>query len=326
MRRGSDPARLVAGCRTDPGMCAPADPLHVRFVNVRSQSHGYGSIACPPRLPLAEALKRAETRSESVYLHNLPLQTAGGARAVDITVQPLHGPETLQGMTMIVFRDLVPAPANARRKSTGVTEPAHTAALQQLRDEIQTLREETRPAKEELQPANEELQSTNEALPSAHEELTTSKEEMQSMNEERQTVTADMHTKLDDLALAQSDMKNLLDSSNIAMLFLDQGLNVRRFTDGASRIINLRESDIGRPLSHSNNSLQYPELQDDALEILRTLVFSEKQIMTSEQRWFSVRIMPCRRLDNVVDGAVITFVDISATKQLESTLRKAADT
>jgi two-component system CheB/CheR fusion protein len=277
------------------------------------------------RLPLAEALKRAETQSELVYLHNLPLQTAGGAQTVDITVQPLRAPEALQGMTMIVFRDLVPAPANTRRKTTGTTEAAHTAALQQLRDEIQTLREETRASKEELQSANEELQSTNEELQSANEELTTSKEEMQSMNEELQTVNAEMQTKLDDLALAQSDMKNLLNSTNIAMLFLDQRLNVRRFTDGASKIINLRESDIGRPLSHLTTSLQYPELQEDALETLRTLVFSEKQIMTSEQRWFSVRIMPYRRLDNVIDGAVITFVDITATKQLESKLRKAAD-
>ncbi len=278
------------------------------------------------RLPLAEALKRTETQSEPVYLHNQPLQTTAGAQGVDITLQPLRGSAILQGMTMIVFRDLVPAPANARRKTTSATEAAHAAALQQLRDEIQTLREETRASKEELQSANEELQSTNEELQSANEELTTSKEEMQSMNEELQTVNAEMQTKLDDLALAQSDMKNLLNSTNIAMLFLDQRLNVRRFTDGASKIINLRESDIGRPLSHLTTSLQYPDLQQDALETLRTLVFSEKQIMTSEQRWFSVRIMPYRRLDNVIDGAVITFVDITATKQLESTLRKAADT
>ena len=277
------------------------------------------------RLPLAEALKRVEAQSEPVYLHNLPLQTTGGARAVDITVQPLRGTAALQGMTMVVFRDLAPAPVRLRRKATGSMEAEHAAALQQLRDEIQTLREETRASKEELQSANEELQSINEELQSANEELTTSKEEMQSMNEELQTVNAEMQTKLDDLALAQSDMKNLLNSTNIAILFLDQGLNVRRFTDGASKIINLRESDIGRPLSHLTTSLQYPELHEDALETLRTLVFSEKQIVTSEQRWFSVRIMPYRRLDNVIDGAVITFVDITATKQLESQLRQAAE-
>ena len=99
---------------------------------------------------------------------------------------------------------------------------------------------------------------------------------------------------------------------------------MRRFTDRAAKIINLRDSDIGRPLSDLTTSLQYPTLPDDAHETLRTLVFSEKQIQTSDQRWFSVRIMPYRRLDNVIDGAVITFVDITATKQVEATLRKDA--
>lgn len=273
------------------------------------------------RQPLAEALKQVEVQSEPVFLHNLRLETTGGARYVDITVQSLRETAALQGMSMIVFRDLPPVPP--RRKTSGAVEAPQAVALQQLRDEIQTQREETRASKEELQSTNEELQSTNEELQSANEELTTSKEEMQSMNEELQTVNTEMQTKLDDLALAQSDLKNLLNSTNIAMLFLDQHLNVRRFTDGASKIINLRESDIGRPLSHLTTRLQYPELNEDA-QTLRTLVFSEKQIMSTDQRWFSVRIMPYRRLDNVIDGAVITFVDITATKKLESTLRKAA--
>ena len=148
---------------------------------------------------------------------------------------------------------------------------------------------------------------------------------MQSMNEELQTVNAEMQSKLDDLTLAQSDLKNLLNSTEIAMLFLDQKLNVRRFTDRAAKINNLRDSDIGRPLSDLTTSLQYPTLNDDAHETLRTLVFSEKQIQSSEQRWFSVRIMPYRRLDNMIDGAVITFVDVTATKEeVETTLRKAS--
>ncbi len=175
-----------------------------------------------------------------------------------------------------------------------------------MRDEIQTLREESRASKEELQSANEELQSTNEELQSTNEELTTSKEEMQSMNEELQTINAELQTKLDDLALAQSDMQNLLNSTEIAILFLDKHLNVRRYTDRASKIINIRESDVGRPLSDLTTSLQYPALHDDALETLRTLAFSEKQILTNDGRWFSVRIMPYRRLDNVIDGVVIT--------------------
>ncbi len=143
------------------------------------------------------------------------------------------------------------------------------------------------------------------------------------MNEELQTINAEMQTKLDDLALAQSDMKNLLNSTDIAMLFLDKGLNVRRYTERASKIINLRDSDVGRPLSDITTSLQYPTLHEDAQETLRTLIFSEKQIRDLGGRWFTVRIMPYRRLDNVIDGVVITFVDITATKELESKLRSS---
>lgn len=275
------------------------------------------------RAPLIDAMKQAVNQSEPVQLHGLQVQGSANKQSVDVTVQVFREPGALQGMMMIVFRDVAAAPAmRGRRKGHSVIEASHTAELQQYKDEIQILREETRASREELQSANEELQSTNEELQSTNEELTTSKEEMQSMNEELQAINAELQAKLDDLALAQSDMKNLLNSTDIAILFLDQNLNVRRYTEQASKIINVRESDIGRPLSDLTTSLQYPALRDDANDTLRTLVFSEKQIPTSDGRWFSVRIIPYRRLDNVIDGVVITLVDITATKRLESKLRQ----
>jgi len=284
----------------------------------------YAMVRDSLREPVASALKEAVAKGEQVHVRGLKISAINGTQSVDVTVQPLHEPAALQGTVMIVFRD-VPTPArSSRRSSAGAAEATHIAELQQCRDEIQSLRDQNRASKEELQSANEELQSTNEELQSANEELTTSKEEMQSMNEELQTVNAEMQSKLDDLALAQSDMKSLLNSTEIAMLFLDKNLNVRRFTDRAAKIISLRDSDIGRPLSDLTSSLRYPALSEDANETLRTLIFSEKQVQTSDQRWFTVRIMPYRRLDNVIDGAVITFVDITATKQLEATLRKEA--
>ena len=275
------------------------------------------------RAPLAAALKQAATQTEAVQMPHLQTQIADATQIVDVTVQAIREPAALKNMLMIVFRDVAAIPAGRnRRKSETALQLSHAAEVQQCRDEIQTLREETRASKEELQSANEELQSTNEELQSANEELTTSKEEMQSMNEELQTINAEMHTKLDDLAMAQSDLKNLLNSTDIAMLFLDKKLNVRRYTERASKIISLRESDIGRPLSDLTTSLKYPTLQDDVSETVRTLVITEKQILTSDARWFSVRIMPYRRIDNVIDGAVITFVDITDSKVLETSLRK----
>lgn len=279
------------------------------------------------RQPIADALKQAVDQGETVHLHGL--QVAGiDAKAlptyVDVTVQALQEPAALRDMTMIVFKEQAQPAGRRRRSQTREAEAAYTAELQRYKHEVQALREEARTTKEDLQSANEELQSTNEELQSTNEELTTSKEEMQSMNEELQTVNAEMQAKLDDLALAQSDMKSLLNSTDIAMLFLDQDLNVRRYTDRTTKIINLRESDIGRPLSDLTTTLDYPDLHSDTQHTLQTLVFSEKQIQTQDHRWFSVRIMPYRRLDNVIDGAVITFVDITATKQLEAQLRTPA--
>ena len=226
---------------------------------------------------------------------------------------------------MIIFRDVASVPAGKarRRRSAGPVDPAVSDELVRLQEEIHALRQAMHASEEELQAANEELQSTNEELQSTNEELTTSKEEAQSMNEELQTINAELQTKLDDLALAQSDMQNLLNSTDIATLFLDKDLNVRRFTDKITRIIHLREGDIGRPLSALASTLNYPQLHDDAKETLRTLAFTEKQISTTDGHWFTVRIMPYRTVANVIQGAVITLIDITAAKELESRLRKA---
>jgi two-component system, chemotaxis family, CheB/CheR fusion protein len=221
---------------------------------------------------------------------------------------------------MVVFSDVAqrePTAAPGKRKAA----QAGKADAQAYLAEIQNLREEARSYREEAQAAQEELQSTNEELQSANEELTTSKEEMQSMNEELQTINSELQSKLDDLLLAQSDMQNILNSVEIAILFLDKELNVRRFTDRAAGIISLRESDVGRPLSDLTNRLEYPELQKDALETLRKLKPREKQIQSSDKRWFDLRIIPYRRLDDVIDGVVITLVDITEAKQLEQSLR-----
>ena len=276
------------------------------------------------RAQLAVALRTAMQQKSSIELHGLKLddQTPG---SVDITVQAIAQPTALAGMAMIVFRDVpvVLHPRGRRGKSAATVDTSVGDELIRSQEEIRALRQEMHASQEALQAANEELQSTNEELQSANEELTTSKEEAQSMNEELQTINSELHSKLDDLALAQSDMQNLLNSTDIATLFLDNDLNVRRFTDQIIRVVHLREGDIGRPLSELATTLAYPELYADVKETLRTLAFSEKQIATTDGHWYSVRIMPYRTLANVIQGVVITFVDITAAKELESRLRKA---
>jgi two-component system CheB/CheR fusion protein len=229
-------------------------------------------------------------------------------------------------MVMIIFTDLpVIVPANK-----GITKAAKSVGkikqneleeeLQHLRDEMQNALEEMQTSQEEQKSTNEELQSTNEELQSTNEELTTSKEEMQSLNEELQTVNAELQSKVDDFLRVNNDMKNLLNSTDIATLFLDKDLNIRRFTNEATKIFKLIKSDIGRPFTDLVSDLSYPDLGNDALEVLRTLVFIQKQIPTRDKRWFSIRIMPYRTFDDRIDGLVITFVNNSEIKKMEGEL------
>jgi two-component system CheB/CheR fusion protein len=278
---------------------------------------------------LNEAFYKAVRQKAEVTVQKVSVGTNGGTQVVDVTFQGLAEPEPLRGMVLIVFKDVpasfVPkAPGKADRVSVQSAQVAALAQeLQHSRDEVQTTREEMQTSQEELKSANEELQSTNEELQSTNEELTTSKEEMQSMNEELQTVNHEMQAKVDELSLASDDMKNLLNSTEIATLFLDGELKVRRFTSPTTTIIKLIAGDAGRPITDLVSELDYPGLADDAREVLRSLAFHERQVSARDGRWFTVRIMPYRTQDDRIDGVVITFVEITAAKTMEATLREA---
>jgi two-component system CheB/CheR fusion protein len=145
------------------------------------------------------------------------------------------------------------------------------------------------------------------------------------MNEELQTVNQELQAKVSDLSLSSNDMKNLLDSTDIATLFLDNTLRVRRFTSQTSKITKLIPGDVGRPITDIASALLYPELADDAREVLRTLVKVERQVSTPNGDWFAARILPYRTLENMIDGVVITFTDITVSKKLEEELRSKSE-
>jgi two-component system CheB/CheR fusion protein len=276
------------------------------------------------RHELASAIKKAVRDEETVALHNLRVSADPAEPLVNVTVRMIDRPAALRGTIMVVFTDVPAAPAKPARGRGGSA--AQQAELEKAREEIQSLREQMQTSHEELTSTNEELQSTNEELQSANEELTTSKEEMQSLNEELQTVNAELQSKLDDLSTINNDMNNLLNSTDIATVFLDHDLNVRRFTNRASQIFRLIGGDVGRPLSDIVSDLDYPELDNDINDVLQTLAFCEKQVRTNDRRWFKVRIMPYRTMDNVIDGVVLTFSDITTAKELEQELRKKLET
>lgn len=276
---------------------------------------------------LHEAFYRAVRSKTEVVLKKVKISVNGMTQSVDVLVQPLAEPAELYGMVLVVFTD-VPTPRRKKLRLPGdmgagedVPLEALMLELTQSREEAKSTREEMQTSQEELKSSNEELQSANEELQSSNEELTTSKEEMQSMNEELQTVNHELQAKVIELSRASNDMKNLLDSTEIATLFLDPQLHVRRFTAQATRIIKLIPGDAGRPITDIVTDLLYPAMVADAQEVLRTLVFSEKDVPTGDGRWYKVRTMPYRTQENRIDGLVITFSDITVSKKLEADLR-----
>ncbi len=274
------------------------------------------------------AFRKAIMKKEAVVLRNVKTGTNGDTHTLNVNIQWIDNPGPLFGTVMIIFTD-VPEIADSKlqdkkgmRTSTGLKQSELEKALQHSREEMQSTLEEMQTSQEELKSTNEELQSTNEELQSTNEELTTSKEEMQSLNEELQTVNAELQSKVDEFSRVNNDMKNLLNSTDIATLFLDKELNIRRFTNQATKIFKLIKSDIGRPFTDQVSDLIYPELASDALEVLRTLVFIQKQIPAKDGRWFFIRIMPYRTLDDRIEGLVITFINISELKEVEIKLHE----
>jgi two-component system CheB/CheR fusion protein len=278
---------------------------------------------------LTETFYRAIREVKTATLKRVRIDDARPAQYVDVVVQPLSEPPALSGMVLVVFRDVAaPHPRKPRGSSDAAPEEGHRLEavlkeLQHAREDARSTREEMQTSQEELKSANEELQSTNEELQSTNEELTTSKEEMQSMNEELQTINGELHVKVAEVSRASNDMRNLLDSTEIAILFMDETLRVRRFTPSTTRLFKLIPGDAGRPISDIVCELDYPKLGPDAREVLRTLVFQETDVPATEGRWFKVRIMPYRTHDNRIDGLVITFTDITTSKKMETELHQA---
>jgi two-component system, chemotaxis family, CheB/CheR fusion protein len=274
------------------------------------------------------AFHKAILKKEPVILYNLKVGTNGSAQTLNLSIQWIDKPEPLKGMLMIIFTDILeitdnkPQALKEKKTLNNIRKIELEKELKSAREKIQDTIEEMQTSQEELKSTNEELQSTNEELQSTNEELMSSKEEMQSLNEELQTLNAELQSKVEDFSRVNNDMKNLLNSTAIATLFLDKEFKIRRFTVQAVKIFKLIKGDIGRPFTDLVSDLIYPELSTDVLNVLKTLVFIKKQIPTKDGRWFSIRIMPYRTFDDRIDGVVITFFNISDLKQVEVKLHE----
>ncbi len=291
------------------------------------------------RPALSSALRECDATQALVRKPAVSVKTNGHFTRVNLLVRPVaHSPGIVQPMYLVLLEDALEVPPTPGTRKTSVDNAlaadtfsheqfaALTDELQAKDDYLRSTQEELEGANEELKSSNEEMQSVNEELQSTNEELETSKEELQSVNEELVTVNSELSLKVDTVTRLNNDMNNLLAGTGIATLFLDHQLRILRFTPSAVPIINLIASDIGRPVAHIVcNLVDYSRLVADTQAVLDTLVSKVQQVQTLQGAWFTLRIHPYRTIDNVIEGAVITFSDISEIKRMEAALEAASN-
>jgi two-component system CheB/CheR fusion protein len=277
------------------------------------------------QLDLRTAILSATMKKKQVVAKDLPVKTDGGMHGVNLTVRPLSDPEATRELLLISFQDTELHPKEKRKPAKRVTGTGASKRVEELerdlaytKENLQATIEEMQSSNEELTSTNEELQSTNEELQSTNEELETSKEELQSGNEEIVTVNAELQTKIEQHTGIQNDMKNLLENVNVGTIFLDNHLAIKRFTRDATKVFRFAASDTGRPLADIRSLIPDVDLIPDAVAVLDSLIPREKQVRTTGNEWYLVRIMPYRTLENVIEGVVMTFSDITALKVVEA--------
>jgi two-component system CheB/CheR fusion protein len=281
------------------------------------------------RYTLISALRDAVGKRQEIVEKNVFIQTDdGGSKRLKLTIRPIHKHGETPDLFLVTFQDQpeIARPKPSEHPQESRPEIKFLELEKELKDtklELQGLLQEKQASQEELTSMNEELQSANEELQSTNEELTSSKEELQSINEEIQTMNTELQAKIAALTQSNDDMRNLLQSANIPMAFLDGDLKIRRYTDAIKPIMNLRENDIGRSVSDLKLNLPGFDFAKDANIVLDTLQFREMQIETDDGKWYQIRLMPYRTSDNKINGVTATFIDITKIKTLEISLRDA---
>lgn len=271
-------------------------------------------------------LEKKQVRSERIVV-----KSNGDEQTINLVVIPIEEPAIMKGLVLVLFEELADQTSESDSATTGANNNSNSNPrvqsleheLRSAKEYLQTTIEELETSNEELKSTNEELQSSNEELQSTNEELETSKEELQSVNEELTTVNTELQQKIDELSKTSSDLNNLLASTQIGTIFLDTDLHIQRYTPAVTKFVNLIQSDVGRPLAHLVSNLKYENVVDDAQEVLKDLTPKQIDVQTKEGRWYTMRILPYRTIENVIDGVVITFFEITDMKRAQQESEKA---
>ncbi|WP_369929532.1 CheR family methyltransferase [Xanthomonas sp. NCPPB 2632] len=281
------------------------------------------------RLELRAALYQASQEERAVHSPAMRLQRNGDALSVTVEVRPVGDKDTDAGYQLVIFHE---------QKTSGEPTLVDADAVEQTpillqmeeelrraREQLQVTLEESETSGEELKASNEELQSINEELRSATEELETSKEELQSINEELITVNHELKMKVDETAKVNDDLHNLVASTDIATVFVDRDMCIKRFTPRAADVFRLIPADVGRSLLDLNHSLDYPDLPADAEQAFHSLRSIDREVGSQDGRWYIARILPYRTAEDRIEGAVLTFIDITRRRNAEETARSSEE-
>ncbi len=274
---------------------------------------------------LASAIRQVARDKQEVIYKGLNVDYNGGQLVLDLTVTPILERSAVRSLIMVVFKETTARTKSGTRKPQPRTVKRKGKTIEQLERELHRTRENLQATIEELETSNEELQSSNEELQSTNEEMETTKEELQSLNEEAVTVNAELQARIDELSQANDDMRNLLDSTGIATIFLDTDLLVRRFTPKATEIIPLTSTDTGRPIWHLASALKDTDLTACGEQVLKDLAVRETEVTSHDGRHYLMRIRPYRTVTNAVDGVAITFEDVTDRKNMEFLLREGEE-
>ncbi|MGD0553069.1 MAG: CheR family methyltransferase [Sedimentisphaerales bacterium] len=279
------------------------------------------------RYKLSTMLHKAGTQKKTIVCEGVKIKHTGGLLTINLIVRPITEPAAMSGLLMVVFESKKPMDKLSRRKEkktvvSNDVEPREEA----LEQELQSTKECLQTTIEEMETSNEELQSTNEELQSTNEELDTSREELQSTNEELQTMNSELQEKVEELSNTNNDLSNLLGSTDIGTLFLDNDLRIKRFTPATRSFFKIIDSDAGRPISDIVHNLAYDGFLEDIKQVIDKLGRIERELQTREGGAYIMRILPYRTAENAVDGVVVTFIDITAqnkSKEREVTAKAA---
>ncbi|SAL35324.1 chemotaxis protein [Caballeronia sordidicola] len=298
----------------------------LRYVGGEPSSNLIAVVLPELRLDLRTALFQAVQTGNSVEARRVKLQRDGHPSFVNMTVRPFHDAAADGDFVLVLFDEV--QEAMTENVVAAQYDAGHETVMQQLeqelhlsKEQLQTTIEQYETSTEELKASNEELQAINEELRSATEELETSKEELQSVNEELITVNAELQTRIEETGKANDDLQNLITSTDIATIFVDRGMFIKRYTPSAATVFNLIGADVGRSLFDITHKLNYPELADDVSATFQSLRLIEREVASSDGRWFLARLLPYRTADDRIDGALLSLIETTARRSAEANVR-----